>query len=351
MARPPTRISNRALVRRLIAQYEPRLQRAFLDSIAAIRSDVSLSALVGRLEAGDIAGAINVLRLEPAAFRALDRGILDAYDGGGLATTRAMPRLQPPGGGEIVLRWDVRNLRAERWLTEHSSTLITRIIEDQRTMVRTALTEGLAAGQNPRTTALDLVGRINRATGQREGGLLGLTAPQERHVAALRARLTSGDPAELRRVLGMSLRDRRFDATILRAIETGEPIDASMISRMVQRYKDRALRTRGEAVARTETMQAIHAARHEATHQALDQAGLTEQDVKRTWMSSGNQNVRDTHAAMHGQVVWGVNTPFVSPSGARMLHPGDTSLGAPAEEIINCVCDEVSEIAWGRGVE
>ncbi|MER8471544.1 hypothetical protein [Mesorhizobium sp. M1405] len=89
-----------------------------------------------------------------------------------------MPALRDPSGFQVVLRWDARNMAAETWLREHSAQLVTNIVADQQIAIRAAFSEGLARGTNPTRTALEVVGRINRVTGSREGGVIGLTTVQ-----------------------------------------------------------------------------------------------------------------------------------------------------------------------------
>ena len=129
-------------------------------------------------------------------------------------------------GHRVLFRFGVRNPEAEQWLREHSAQLVTRIVDDQRLAIRTAMTEGLARGDNPRVSALDIVGRVNRVTGRREGGVIGITAAQERYVASARAEVLSGDPEQLRHYLTRERRDKRFDAIVKRALARRMPVAA-----------------------------------------------------------------------------------------------------------------------------
>jgi hypothetical protein len=249
-----------------------------------------------------------------------------------------------------VVRFDSRNVRAEEWLRSHSSQLVTRVIEEQRTSIAQALDAGLRAGQNPNRTALDVVGRMNRVTGRREGGLLGLTGPQSEFVASARSELTTGDPASLRNYLTRSRRDKRFDRAVMKAINGGKALDAATIDQIVGLYSDRLLQLRGEMLARTETLTSIHAAKHEGFRQGLEKTNYPPEAVTRVWRAAGDSKVRHTHAAMSGQIVTGLVTPFVSPSGAMLRYPGDTGLGAGADEVIGCRCDDDYRIDFSWGV-
>ena len=55
------------------------------------------------------------------------------------------------------------------------------------------------------------------------------------------------------------------------------------------------------------------------------------------WVISGLGNSRETHEIMDGVVV-DMDEPFTLPD-CQMMYPHDSSLGAPAGEIINCACD------------
>lgn len=234
------------------------------------------------------------------------------------------------------MRFEGRNERAERWLREQSSRLITEIIEDQREGVREVLRDGMEKGRNPRATALEIVGRVNRATKRREGGLIGLTSQQMRYVMSLREELS--DPEKMAQAFDRKLRDRRFDSLIKRAIRDKKPLSETDIARIAGRYSDRLLAFRGEVVARTETIGAFHAAQWEGLSQMVERGEVREDAIKLEWRAALDRDTRDSHVALHGKTVRR-GEPFVSPfTGARMLHPHDRSLGAPAAEVINCRC-------------
>lgn len=256
------------------------------------------------------------------------------------------PRRQPA----VKIRFDVANPRANRLIETQSSKRIVAITADTRASVRQVLTAGYEKGRHPYSIALDLIGRRDN-TGQRVGGVLGLTPNQTDRGLRFRELLESGEPSEMSKALDFKLRDKRFDATIEKAIANEEPIDPDKIDAMVDRYFDRSLQLRGETVARTETGKAVHEAAHEAFAQGLEKTGYPPQAVTRTWRSAGDEKVRDSHAEMDGQEVQGLNQPYTSPSGARLMHPLDDSLGAPAEEIINCRCDEEINIDFSYGLE
>lgn len=325
MARRPIRMSD------LIAKYGPGIEAAFLDAVGDIRDQAQVARIAERLERGDIDGALRAVGLDPAAFRTFEEAIRLAYTGGGVAAVGGMPRLTDGDGGRVIIRFDARNPRAERWLTEHSSRLVTAIVDDQRTAIRSALNAGMTAGDNSRTTALDIVGRLNRATGKREGGIVGLTSQQSGYVATARAELASGDERLLRHYLTRERRDRRFDRSIMRAIKDGRPLDADTARRAAQSYSNRLLNLRGETIGRTEALASLHESQREAFRQAVDTGTVSPQQVRRIWRTASDSRVRDSHSAQNGESV-GLEERFSN----GLAYPGEA--GAPPGEVINCRC-------------
>ncbi|MCC0013874.1 MAG: hypothetical protein H6877_11225 [Rhodobiaceae bacterium] len=206
--------------------------------------------------------------------------------------------------------------------------------------------DGLEKGRAPRATALEIVGRVNKTTGKREGGFIGLTSQQAEYALSAREELLSGDPKLLRHYLTRELRDKRFDRLIMKVIDGRETITAADAAKIVGRYKDKMLKFRGDMIARTESLTALRAGRHEGYAQLLDSGTVTEDQIERTWDATGDKRTRLDHLAMEGQKVRGLSAPFVAPDGSQLMFPGDTSLGAPGAQTIACRCIEKVRIRY-----
>ncbi|MFP1634090.1 phage minor head protein [Zhengella sp. ZM62] len=315
----------------LLDRFEPAIRDAFLEAVREVTSKARVADIAKALERGDVQGALDALYMDRSAFETFERAIEEAYGEGGKAVIDDLGRLRDADGNGFVVRFDVRNLRAEQWLKEHSSRLVTRIIQEQRLNIRNALEEGMREGNNPRTVALDIVGRIDRQTGRRTGGIVGLSWPQERAVANARRELESGDFAAYRQ---RERRDRRFDRTIAKAEREGRGLTAKEISTIISRYSDRLLKLRGDTIGRTEALASLHAAQHEALQQLVDTGKVQASQIRRVWDATGDARTRLDHLAADSQSV-GLNETFTV-GGRQMKYPGDPA-GGP-EQVINCRC-------------
>lgn len=81
-----------------------------------------------------------------------------------------------------------------------------------------------------------------------------------------------------------------------------------------------------------------------------ERGGLPEAAVMIEWVSTPDSRTRDSHRAMHGQKVR-EGEAFVTPDGYRMRYPGDTELGAPASETIQCRCSFKTTVNWAMVAE
>lgn len=325
----------------LIDEFTPVIRNAFLAAIRDVVDNAVIGSVIAAITNGDPDAAFRALGFSDAAMRPISAAIERAFETGGVLTGQTFPRILNTSDGRAVFRFDVRNSRAEAWLRDQSSRLIVQITDDTRANVRNIVTVGMQEGLNPRNVALDIVGRVDQR-GARVGGVVGLTTGQEGWVRSARnhlENLTEG-------YFNLELRDKRFDGTVRRAIASGEPLPRETVDRLVTRYRSNALRYRGESIGRTEAMQSLNRSEYEATLQAVDMGATREQNVKRVWDSAGDLRVRFSHQRLDGQKV-GLFEPFVSPlTGARMLMPGDTSLGAPAAEVIMCRCRVRTAVDW-----
>lgn len=318
-----------------MAKYGLEVAQAFMASVRDLTSEIELQKLILAIERGDLQGAMDALHLDRAAYQGLEAKVSEAFVAGGNGAVASMP-----AAVSIGFRFDPGNQRAASWIRQFSARLITGFVEGERQQARDFIADGMARGAHPRSVALDLVGRISRATGNREGGLIGLSAPQRAYVQAARLELASADPALLKHYLTRTRRDRRYDRTVLKAIREEKAIDRDTAALMVTRYSARLVQLRGEVIARTEGLPAIRAAKREAYQQLVDEGRVDVQAIIRGWHTIKDGRQRDSHDAMDGQEAQGLDQPFQSPSGALLRYPGDTSLGAGADEIIACRCDE-----------
>lgn len=322
----------RTNVHTLVEAFAPDLADEFLRAIEGVRDAAQVERIAEALRAGEIERAIAYTTIEPAIFDEFSETVRRAYQAAGRETADAMPLVDDGTGVRAKIRFDGRNIRAENWLREYSATRITGdLIPDQIEGLREVMSASMRRGENPRTTALYITGRTNRATGKREGGLLGLTKQQMGFVENARQQLASGDPTQLRAYLTRDRRDRRYDRQVLAAIREGRPLAAADISLMSQRYSDRLLAYRGEVVGRTEAMASLHAGQREALNQMEEKTGVRSSAITKIWRSAQDGRERPSHRAMHGEEVQ-KDQPFSN----GLMHPGDPS-GA-AEEVIQCRC-------------
>lgn len=352
------RNGQRATLDYLIALYTPEIRDVFLAAIQDVVDEAIIPEIIKAIENGDPEAAFRALGFSQAALNPLVAVIERAFERGGVMTGENFPKYLRTPSGRAVFRFDVRNSRSEAFLREHSSELVTRITDETRTNVRLTLERGMLDGRNPRNVALDIVGRIDPNTQHRVGGIVGLAANQEIWVANTRRDLLELNRlvrdefgtiplSEFRKKLesnsyfSRELRRKGGDSVILRQLSKGKELDAATVDKLVTAYKNNALRYRGESIGRTEAIHSLNRAEWEAHKQAIDMGALREQDVRRHWDSAGDKRVRWSHKrmdALYDKAGVGIDEPFISPSGARMMHPGDTSLGAPAAEVIMCRC-------------
>ena len=296
---------------RLIAQQAPQFAKGFRVLIAQMKKDLDLNVIADLLQRGRLEDAFQVaLRRAPEVSGLY----LNSYVAAAQSTATWLNRnLQ-----NIYVNFDGTNPNAAAVMRAERLRLIREVSAAQRETTRAALTRGIQEGANP----------IQQARNFRDS--LGLTRKQDEIIANYKRQLERGDRALFER----ALRDKRFDGQVRRAIERGEPLTRTQINRMVDRYRERFIAHRAKTIGRTEAMRAVHAGKEEMFRQAIEAGELNPENMTREWNTRQDNRLRDSHDAMHGQVI-PFKDSFVSGKGNRAQNPGAFGV---AEEDINCRC-------------
>ncbi len=334
----------------VLDEIAPEVARAFVESVNRMTSEVDMEALEDAIKRQNVSEVLRILDFGPEYYSPYRKALRDAFEAGGDWTFEDVKKRAKRARVTTVFgHFDATNERAERWLTENSSRLVTSVSEAQTRAIRSALVSSFSRGDGPRTTALDIVGRVNRVTGLREGGIVGLTPGQESWANSAFEELTSGDGSLMRNYFRRKLRNRQFDSVVTRAILEDRPVSATDARRIVAKYKNRILKHRGDTISRTETLSALHQSQNEGLTQMVESGKLEARNVVMEWDASEDSATRDSHRFMEGQKR-PLNQPFVSGDGNLLNHPGDTSHGAPGSEVINCRCRLISRIDFISGL-
>lgn len=332
----------------LINRLSPEMERLFNEAIARIKDETVVARVIEALERRDVDGAVEALRIDSEAFSPLKEALRQAFNQGGILTVGDLPRLFDPMGARVLVRWDVSNQRAEAIIRNSAAQMVTGILATTEAAVRRTIVAGYGQGKGPKAIGVDIVGRIDRVTNRRVGGMLGATFDQIEYVEKARSILS--DPERLREFL---IKDRvtgewklRWTAagkpairTVLKAINEGKALTPDQIKKITGDMTNRYVKQRGETIGRTETLMAVTGAKHEAYLQALNKAGRDESLVTRRWRAVGDRKTRHSHMILNGQVLQGMDTPFMAENGDQLRFPGDRSLGAGAASVVNCRCD------------
>lgn len=169
---------------------------------------------------------------------------------------------------------------------------------------------------------------------------------------AIAAHLAILAPARAREIAATNADDARVATSAAEAererlaAEEGVTLARPEFAVLAGRLLDARLRARTPAIAVTETSVAAEAAKLLEVEvllggdpSALGGVGAAPsrgtREVKE-WVTQGDSKVRAWHAAVDSQRV-PASEPFLV-RGQRLMHPGDTSLGATADNVVNCRC-------------
>jgi len=296
-------------------QLSAEIRQAFIDAVNRLGDQIDINQIKTLLEQGRVDQAISVVdaQLTAQGFQPVAQAITAAAVNAAQQSATAVNAL-----GEMNISFGITNPTTVDFLRTYEMGLIRAMSQDALASVRTAIQAGVASGRNPIDTARDV------------RQFIGLTDSQTQAVLNYRNALTQGS----RDALSRQLRDRRFDPTVARAARGESVLSSDQIDNMVSRYSARYLKYRSETIARTESIRALNAGNHQLWNQFVASGKVGSNTVTKTWITAGDDLVRDTHAELDGEEA-ALNEPFDSAEGP-IMYPGDWT--APASMTINCRC-------------
>lgn len=298
---------------------ELQLRNSFLKGARDIANYSRYGELVQAISRGDYLAAINAVDIDDAAFDGFRSLLLETYAQGGI---NAISGVRWPG----VVRWNSATAESEYYARNVVGQHITQITDDMKSAVRWTMGDGLAYGRSNNRIALDIVGRLG-ASGQREGGIVGLNQQRAQWVANARRYLETGDYAAWAR---LGLRDKRF------RFSADKPPTQAQIDRAVQSYANKQLLSRGITIAKTERGLAMNMGAMEGWRQGAEKTGIPVSALRKEWIHRGvHLHERWHHVALANSPARAFDEPFYS-NGYPCQCPHDPSL--PASEVINCEC-------------
>lgn len=308
--------SDRQKLAKLLGHQEALIRQAFVRFVQEVRSAEVGTEIARFLRNRDLEGA---LRLVDGYIIKFSVVVQRAFQEAASVEATNQAQLLKPLVGARAVSFDPGNPLTVTLVRRNQLQFARAFSQEQRQATMRALSDALTAGTPP-TQAVSAFRNS-----------LGLNGMQERAVVNYRRLLETGNKEALER----EARNKKFDRSVRNAQKKGEPLEAKQIDRMVDSYRAGLLAARSSTIARTEGLRITNQARAEAVRQVVDDLGVDRRRVIRIWNTTMDDRTRDSHASMDGQQV-GIDEPFISGLGNRLMFPGDPS--APPEDIINCRC-------------
>ena len=326
------RISQQAQVRALVAKQTPAIRAAFLAAIQQAHASLDYAALLSAIRFNDLGRVVELLRIDASSLFPLEEAIRTAVIEGGVSVVA-------PRALAGAFSFSGRHPRAERIIAEMGARLVTEIGSPGVEPIRALLLAGQQQGIGAERIARQLAGTINKVTGIREGGIMGLDAPRAARSKAVRDILS--DPARVKEYFAggkprYTSTDRRFDASVRRAIKDGVAMPAADVEKITRAHDARLLKARGDTIARDQAFTAQAQGRREAYVQMRDMPDV--ESIEKTWDHASLKDPRPDHQLMNGVTV-DLDAPFIMDDGTEMQHPHDPNAG-PGQNL-GCRCSVI----------
>lgn len=237
---------------------EPRVRRAFLNAVSAMRDRINIGLLTDALELGDVDRALRAIQTTLPAH--LLRDIQDA-----LAELTQRAAVIAEAHAAFTMSFTLVNEHAADWASRHAAELVTNISIDTRQTIRDLVTRSITEGIPPRVQA--------RTIQQ----VVGLT---ERDALAVK---------------------RRFDAMLEDAGLNRKLI--AVAERQRDRYATKLLRVRAENIARTEAIKSANMGQQLLWEQAAAEGLLDPDAMRRVWIATPDGRVCPRCESLDGVTV------------------------------------------------
>lgn len=268
----------------------PDLLRAVLQAFQALRESLNEAEMSRLIDSGQLDRLID----EVFSAETVDRSTIPLRTQIRRATEQSF-RFHtadlPKGGkveGTIAVMFDTLSPKVIEAIRSIEIQIGKTYTDSTKEVVRAFVENGLRDGWGPRKVA----------KGIRE--VVGLAPNQQQDVWRYREKLQHAHEGG---EITNTLRDKRFDATVRKAQETGQAIPASKVEKMVAAYSDARKAQHAETIARTAALQANKQAQRLSWEAAVE-AGVVDRDkLHRVWVGVMDERERDSHREMEGDTV------------------------------------------------
>jgi len=293
-----------AAFRRDVARIDPSMRRAYSRSWGWLQSQMTEATMLARLQSGVPLTDLIPKSILDRAFAPVATELRTGAERGFATGVKHLTRTNP---GDMTLGISFNTLSPS--VLQGIATLDANILKnakaETRESVRQFVEAGLKDGLNPRDIA----------RGMRE--VVGLAPNHEEHIRNFRRKL--GGIGNGRKTLpSNTLRDKRFDATLSKAIRDKVPLTVKQIDAMVAAYTRKYTAWHAEVVARTATLNAFRAGHAASVEASIDLGLVSRGDMVKVWTTVGDDRVREEHAEMEGEEV-----PLDQPFSNGLMVPSE----------------------------
>ena len=264
---------------------EGRTAKTFVDSINQIRSEITPEMIQEALSKPDPNAALISLNVDEKFHSVLNTHFKEMIHelfllGADTAKDELNSKIELSKSDywitkavTVTASFDLTNQNSIAALQAYTFNLITGLTAESKEAIRQVIVRAFQEGGSPAEQA-----RMIR-------DVIGLTPTQEKAIANYRSALEGGSTSELQDALSRSLRDGRYDPSLLSAMQSGVSLSQDKIDAMVGRYSQRFLAYRATAIARTETIRASMVGQDALWQQAVENGHLPD-NVLRRWVTS-----------------------------------------------------------------